>query len=796
MREDLSRSISPELNECIARKAEDHIKALYSGLNALQTDASNRDELQNVRRSAHTLKGAAGAVGLKVVTKLAHRMEDLLDLLYDAKDPVSAQHLTLLLNTTDRLHDLSFEDVDKEETVEHVIGLYDAYDNETQTGQAVVEIESNVRSAVVLADDGEFDAAPEPATSSRTSRPVAARQMLRVPIDRIDDVVRTVSELIINRTTFEQRMAEFVRTVDDLGSTLDRLRTVSDAMETRYSIDALGNAEFGMTPTRRRRADGLTDQGDDARNTEFDDLEFDRYNEFHLLNRSVCEITNDVGTVSNELRTLIGDFDSMLARQERLSRDTQDRLMRVRMVPLSTLTTRLHRAVRVVASSQQKRVELIIEGEQTELDKTVLEEIADPLLHLLRNAVDHGIEPAELRAVNGKPEMATIRIRAFHQGTQAVLRISDDGGGLDSSRIARAAIDKGCLSESDLINMTPQEIFPYIFVPGLSTAAELSEISGRGVGMDIVRDSVQKLKGTITVTSEPNQGTTFTIRLPLTLAVTRALMVVSGGQSLSIPMQSVVQIARLDRNEIEHFGADPVVRLDGTACPLIRLSEHLGLREVEATGTTIPILIIRSGDARVAVQVDEIVSGRDIVVKTLGSHLRNVPGLLGATLLGDGTVVPILDPNVLLGTENALLHGIPGDRSTGQGDSLTVMLVDDSVSVRRVMENLVRSQGWNPLVAKDGVDALEVLQATDQIPDIFLLDVEMPRMDGYELLSTLRANPQTSQIPIVMVTSRSGDKHRQKAFSLGASDYLVKPYQDETLIELVGTLTSRESSLA
>ena len=540
-------------------------------------------------------------------------------------------------------------------------------------------------------------------------------------------------------------------------------------------------------------------QSSESRLSEFDSLEFDQYNEFHLLTRTVGEVSNDVNTVTNELRTLIGDFDSLLARQDRLSRDTQDRLMKVRMVPVATLATRLHRAVRVVASNQNKQVELIIDGEETEIDKTVLEEIADPLLHLMRNAVDHGVEPTDLRVVKGKPELATIRLKAFYQGTQVVVRISDDGGGLDPSRIADAAIRKGYLNKADVPNMTPQEIFPYIFIPGLSTASEVSEVSGRGVGMDIVRDKVQKLKGTITVDSEKDKGTTFTIRLPLTLAVTRALMVTAGNELFAVPMQSVIQIARLERSAIEELGTQPMVHLNGNACPLVRLSEKLSLREADDDSPTIPVLIVRSGDRELAVRVERIVAGRDIVVKTLGSHLRKVNGLIGATLLGDGTVVPILDPNALTGGSDSLVAPSVGSgrTSAGKRGDIHVMMVDDSVSVRRVMENLVKAQGWSSMVAKDGVDALEVLQAADRKPDIFLLDVEMPRMDGYELLSTLRSQPETMNIPVVMVTSRAGEKHRQKAYSLGANDYLVKPYQDEQLVALVQQLTaSRESTLA
>ena len=805
---ELESPVSPELLEVYVEEAEDHIKLIYNGLNALQTAPDDREQLQSVRRSAHTLKGAAGAVGLRVVTQLSHRMEDLLDDLYEHQKSPTKDNLELLLTTTDYLNDLSFGDFDQTSIAEGIVRTYDRYRQlldgaSSSSAGNTVEINYQSPTAAVPTNDAATDSTTPANSTERTSTERTStertstertstepRQMLRVPLDRIDDLVRTVSELIINRTTFEQRMSDFVHGVDELGAILDRLRSVSYEMETKYSIDALASSSIfaGSTPLPGVTVPNILPHT--PAQHEFDTLEFDRYNDFHILSRSIGEVATDVNTVTNELRTLIGDFDQLLARQDRLSRDTQDRLMKVRMVPMAVLATRLHRAVRVVASSQEKEVELSIEGEQTELDKTVLEEIADPLLHLLRNAVDHGVEPSDLRVVKGKPSQATIRIRAFYQGTQAVIRISDDGAGLDPVRIGATAVQKGLLSQSELDTMTPQEIFPYIFVPGLTTAREVSEVSGRGVGMDIVRDKVTKLKGTISVDSEPDQGTTFTIRLPLTLAVTRALMVVAGNELFAVPMQSVDQIARLPRETIEQLGDEPVIRLNGTACPLIRLSHQLGLREADGEAPTIPVLIVAAGDTKVAVRVERIIAGRDIVVKTLGTHLRKVPGLIGSTLLGDGTVVPILDPNSLAGNEKDLAVAAPTTRAAAfRGAATTVMIVDDSVSVRRVMENLAKSQGWTPIVAKDGVDAIETLQSLDVVPDIFLLDVEMPRMDGYELLATLRGLETTRERPIVMVTSRSGEKHRSKAFSLGATDYLVKPYQDEQLIGLINRLT-------
>ena len=507
-----------------------------------------------------------------------------------------------------------------------------------------------------------------------------------------------------------------------------------------------------------------------------------------------------MGTVGNELRNLIGDFDQLLNRQGRLSRDTQDRLMRIRMVPLTTLAAKLHRTVRVVAGQQHKDVEFLIQGADTELDKLVLEELADPLMHILRNAVDHGLEAADVRRAANKPERATIRVQAFSQGTQVILKVSDDGAGLNFDAIRETAARHGLVAASDLANLSEEELAAFIFLPGFSTARTVSEVSGRGVGMDIVRDKVQKLKGTVSVESHAGQGTTFTIRLPMTLAVTRALLVRASHETFALPMQSVVQILRLERKQIDKLGPSPVIRLGDETLPLVYLSEQLRLRApADKTSANLPVLVLAAGDQKVAVAVEKILAGRDIVVKTLGSHLRKVKGLIGATLMGDGSVVPILDAADLVGHTGAVTRPrsiVPAPhRLVSRAETPLLMVVDDSVSVRRVMTNLLKNSGWQVLEAKDGIDALEKLQQAERQPNLFLLDIEMPRMDGYELLTALRSQAEHRQSPIVMVTSRAGDKHRQKATRLGATDYVIKPYQDDELLSLLRNLLAAQREL-
>ena len=824
-------------------EADDHLRLIYAAFAELEVAAGSLSAIQDIRRSAHTLKGAAGSVGLRLVSKLSHRMEDLLDVLFTLQQPVNAGTLALLYDTTDALQDLvrgNFAAAEMQVTVAQLFQSYDALlkwsvvsgqrsvDSGREPTAESPEPLSHFPQVVTEVGDqqavepaplsGEESAAAEAAPTdelvvqeslpmleawNRLAEPIKALpaqsaenaaprngpkkhgESLRVPLARIDSLMREVGELIINRSSFEQRMSDFARCLEELQRAVARMRNVSHDLDANYGVGALGGHQ-------RLRGDGasllpggwrLTGRTHD----EFDALELDRYTEFHLLSRSLAETTTDIGTVGQELRSLMGDFDQLLSRQGRLSRDTQDRLMRIRLLPLATLAEKLQRTVRVVAAQQRKEVEFLIQGGETEIDKLVLEELADPLMHLLRNAVDHGLEDAEVRRTAGKPERATIRVQAFQQGTQVVLRISDDGRGLNYGAIRETAVRQGLITADEAPQRSEEDLSAFIFLPGFSTAREITEVSGRGVGMDIVRDKVQKLQGTIRVDSQAGQGTTFTIRLPMTLAVTRALLLHCSNETFAMPLQSVVQILRLERAEIDLLGPAPAIRLGAETLPFVFLSERLGLRQaVDNSSPTLPVLVLADGDRKVAIAVDKILPGRDIVVKTLGTHLRKVRGLIGATLLGDGSVVPILDAADLVGAMPRPVPVVPAPRRLIQRDeSPTIMIVDDSVSVRRVMANLLRSSGWSVLDAKDGLDALEKLQAAERLPDLFLLDIEMPRMDGYELLTSLRSREEHRDTPVVMVTSRAGDKHRQKALRLGATDYVVKPYQDHELLSLL-----------
>jgi len=465
------------------------------------------------------------------------------------------------------------------------------------------------------------------------------------------------------------------------------------------------------------------------------------------------------------------------------------------MVALGTLETQLERAVRATSESCGKLVEFAMEGAHVALDKSLLEQMADPLLHLLRNAVDHGIESRQHRLTSGKPERGQITVRAFHEGTDVLIEVQDDGAGLDIEKIRRIAIARGLVTEAAAEGMSADAVQAFIFEPGFSTADHVSEVSGRGVGMDVVKSKVARLSGRVYVTSQPGEGTTISVRVPMTLAISRVLLVRVAGQMFGLPLGAVVQIVRPHPTALSVVGAERVFTLDGKTYPLRDLADALGLARPAAAPAIQPVLIANLSRRRIALAVDEIVNSRDAVVKKLGTHLKHVAGIWGATLLGDGTVVLILNPADLAGAvDEPVVVRQPLRRAT-EHSPYNVLIVDDSLSMRHVLSLAVKKAGWNAVPARDGLEALEVIDGGVTPPDLVLLDIEMPRMDGFEFLSTVRSQKARADLPIVMLTSRGGDKHRDKAKALGVTDYMVKPFQEESLIANIDRLVKASRAM-
>ena len=517
---------------------------------------------------------------------------------------------------------------------------------------------------------------------------------------------------------------------------------------------------------------------------DFDPLELDRYSNIQQLSRALAESANDLGSLKDTLSSLTSEADSLLVQQSRVTAELQDGLMRTRMVPFERHVPRLTRLVRQAAQEVGKRAELAVEGASGELDRQVLDKMLPPFEHMLRNSVIHGIEDPDVRQGNGKSAMGRLTIRLHREGAEMVIDVSDDGAGLDVDAIRRKAYELDLLQPESKV--TDAEIMELILTPGFTTAGKVTQSAGRGVGMDVVANEVKKLGGSLRISSVTGQGTNFTVRLPFTLAITQALIVRTGDEVYALPLPTVEGVARIPRAELENLlsQSEPSYQYGEQTYAFRHLGMYLGGQAAQLPDDEafIPVILVRAGEYSAALLVDEMVASREIVVKSIGPQLASIRGISGATILGDGRIVLILDILALVRTGAPVVE-LKKAAPKPADDRPLALVVDDSITVRRVTERFLHRNGMRVETAKDGIDAISVLQ--DHKPDVILLDIEMPRMDGYEFASHVRNDDRYNDVPIIMITSRVGDKHRARAIELGVNDYLGKPYQDAQLLEAI-----------
>ena len=522
----------------------------------------------------------------------------------------------------------------------------------------------------------------------------------------------------------------------------------------------------------------------DEKKGDFDPLEFDRFTRLQELTRIMAESLNDVISIQQGLQKYIGDTDAALLQQARISREVQQNLMRVRAVPFSNLNERLYRITRQIARELGKKAELEVAGAEVELDRSVLERIGAPLEHMLRNALVHGIEAPAERLAAGKAESGRLAITLRQESNEIALVFSDDGAGLNLQALRRKGAEMGLLPPDR--EPTEAELAQLVFVTGLSTAETITEVAGRGVGMDVVRSEISQIGGRIDILTARGKGTTFTLYLPLTLAVTQAVLVRSGPNVIALATAMVEQVLRLKADALTLLYEKKSIEFQERPYALHSLQQLLGrastARDLQPYNS---VLLLRSGVQRIAVHVDELLGNHEIVVKAIGAQLGRVPGVTGATVLADGRIALIMNPVPLtLGRRSApstarVIHTTTAKAALAP----MVMVVDDSLTVRKITGRLLEREGYRVVTAKDGVDALE--QMADALPKVMLVDIEMPRMDGFDLARNVRAEARTQGIPIIFISSRTAEKHRSQAAQLGVNAFLGKPYPEAELLELV-----------
>ncbi len=768
-------------------EAEDHLREVETCTRALRGRVSEttrirdpeRNLLRRIRRAIHTLKGAAAVLGVNDLAKWAHGMADFLDWLFEEADRLEPAFLDALAGGVELLSQaVETPRVLAGKRAQSIAAVYRTVVDQSrgatpEGGPAIPAEEKSVEKPPVSpppAVSGDDTAAE---ATSDAADPFQIRT-LRVDMNRIDGIVNLTGELMIALGAFDQRMERFRETVRELEINRERLRQIAREMEIGFEVQSLQRLSVAAG------AEG------EAAVTGFDPLEFDRYSELNRIIRGLNESVIDLGTIERQFASLAGDFDGDVNRERVILSELQEKVMRTRMTPMSTIVPRFHRTVREVADMLGKRIHLEITGDEVELDRQIWEKMADPLMHLLRNASDHGIETPEYRTDRGKPPVGLIRLSAAQEGSRVVIRVSDDGAGIDVDAVRRAAQKRGLAAGDD--DVTEERLTEFLFHPGFSTRETISAVSGRGVGMDVVRENLRELKGSIRISSQKGEGAVFTLRIPLTMAAARALLFRVSGRLYALALTDVSEIVRVETCDL--LGTpSPAVRIDGEIIPLRYLSAQL--RRPSDPPPPEPadqplILVVRKSGGPGALLIDALVSQQEIVIKSTGSHLRNVRGVSGATILGDGGVVPILNVEDLFGEREPT--SVVTEADLGEKRPPTVMIVDDSVSIRRTVERLVNAQGWRARTAKDGIEALERL--SEGKPDIIILDLEMPRMNGYEYLAALRNDTEYQDIPVVVLTSRTAAKHRDKALNLGARAFVIKPYKEEAFVELIRSLAN------
>ncbi len=605
--------------------------------------------------------------------------------------------------------------------------------------------------------------------------PVERQEMARVDADLLDQLLNISGEASIARSRLEQQLGSIDFNLGELSRTVTRLKEQLRNLEIETEAQIL-----------HRHEDESSHRGD------FDPLELDRYSSIQQFSRALAETANDVGSIQQLLENLGKETQNLLQQQARTITELQNGLMRTRMVPFQRHVQRLSRIVRQAAADTGKKAELVVEGASGELDRQVLERMLPPFEHMLRNAVVHGIEKPLARAAAGKPETGKIVLELHREGAEVMVRLVDDGAGMNLKAIRDKGAALGLIAPGQAIS--DEDAMQLILEPGFSTAGTITQQAGRGVGMDVVATEIKRLGGALHMETKPGQGTVFTIRLPFTLAISHALVVRTGDEFYALPLPTVEGVLRLSKAEVlAHLGKDAsAFDYGGQKYRFQHLATFVQLEAspLPEQDVTIPVVLVRAGEHSTGLVADELVGSREIVVKSVGPQISSIRGISGATILGDGRIVIILDINALVRAEWRGRQQPLQVASKDKTDKRTfAMVVDDSITVRRVTQRLLERNGMRVLTARDGMDAVTLLQ--DNVPDIILLDIEMPRMDGYEVAAHVRNDPRLKDVPIIMITSRVGEKHRARAIELGVDDYLGKPYQEAQLLDAIAPLVER-----
>ncbi|ODB90787.1 hypothetical protein A3195_04890 [Candidatus Thiodiazotropha endoloripes] len=752
----------------------------------------DQEAIDGMQRNLHTLKGSARLAGIMPIGDLSHAVESVMTALAEGEiDPLetvtealrhSIDHLAFQVDTIAKTGKVPAADLQVEQ-LHNLLGgeMTPAHGDMVETIQEVSESsmlaeepQAEQPTAQVLPFNEEIAKLLNPEQDQETEKAgfKPNKEQVRVNADLMDRLVNHAGEVSIYRARLEQQNSVLGFNLSELEQTVSRLYT------------QLRNLEIETEAQILYRWERETEKEDQGR-TEFDPLELDRFSTMQQLSRALVETVNDLGNINESLRDLQRETDTLLLQQSRISTDLQDGLLRTRMVPFATLVPRMQRLVRQTAGQLNKKANLECFGIEGELDRSILNRMVPVLEHLLRNSVSHGIEPPDQRLADGKQGTGRISLYLDREATDVLITLSDDGKGLDIEAIRKRALEQGMINAD--AEISDDDLIQCVLLPGFSTAKEVTQISGRGVGLDVVTSEVKQLGGSLEIDSQPGRGTSFIIRLPLTLAITDALLIRVGEEIYAIPHGSISGVVRIRRDEILrcYEGKQDSFDYGGKQYKVSYLGRMMGAgqHEIHEGMRWLPLLLLQTGEHQVALQVDDLMGSRQVVVKSLGKQVGSVRWITGGTILADGRVALILDLAALVRMDATHAAPVmkPDSEQKKLEERLRVMVVDDSITVRKVTSRLLERHDMDVVTAKDGVEAVALLQ--EQVPDIMLLDIEMPRMDGFELARHINNSVDYYGLPIIMISSRVGDKHRQRAMDLGVKRCLGKPYQESELLE-------------
>ena len=765
--------------ETFLEEAEEILESTDEFLTKWFEQRSDRSLLLQLQRAAHSLKGGARMVENEPVAAISYQLETTFEQF--AVHHFNSNAYDLLLQTTfSWLKQAIFErDYSNFDSLRLSLESIELVNVTAQLPNRVTQ--ANSLSTPKIFEFIQGDGTEPPAMLGEwgsSSQQDNSNEMIRISADLVEKMIDLSGENAINRSRIEMDLGQIGNTLNEMELAMKRLADQLRRMEGELESQII--AKHGS---------------ENSRYADFDPLEMDQYSSLNQLSKSLAESASDLVDFKRTLADKIRDAEGLLLQQSRIQAEIQESLMRTRLVPFSRLLPRLQRIVRQTSSTLNRPTELIVNNTEGELDRTILERLVTPFEHMLRNAIDHGIEDTEQRQQAKKTAVGQIELNISRQGTDVLVSFSDDGKGIDEAKIQEKALNLGLIKADQFLDK--QEILQLIFHPGFSTAKEVTQISGRGVGLDVVQSEIKALGGHVSVDSNLGEGTTFTIRVPTTVSVSDALMVKAGDQQFAISLAQIDRIVRIAPSTLEAYfnSKDDFFKIDNTNYKLRYLSEFVSnqpLPRLSNIAHSLPVLLIKGNNGQtIALLVDQLIGSRaQIVVKPIGQQFSSVGVVAGATILGNGQVCLILEGQNIARQIQATqrIKHISDSRDLLRHNNARrlIMIVDDSVTVRKVTSRLLERQGYDVVTAKDGVDAIEQLENVK--PDLMLLDIEMPRMDGFEVTNLVRHHDVHQDLPIIMITSRTGEKHRERAFSLGVTHYMGKPFQEAELLSNVENL--------